>query len=188
MRLACVCVDSGGHFTQQVYNFVRGKRGRRIFAIKGMAGQGRPIVSRPSTANKGKIPLFTVGVDTGKELVVARLKVLEPGSGYCHYPINDRFDEEFFKQLTAEERRIKYIKGRAVPEWHSLRKRNEAFDLSVYCLAARDIVNPHYKARADAIGAKVVSQDIEAQQEESKPNPTPPTKQKPRRKMRLGGF
>lgn len=180
MRIACTAVDSGGHFTQQVYDFVRHKRSRRIFAIKGKAGQGRPLVSRPTTSNKGKIPLYTVGVDTAKEMVVSCLQILETGSGYYHFPLNNKFDEEFFKQLTAEERRIKYIQGRPVPEWHSLRKRNEAFDLSVYCLAARDILNPKYSALVDLY-------KVEKTEPETVKNEPEKTKQ-PRKKIRMGGF
>ncbi|POC58488.1 terminase [Vibrio vulnificus] len=172
MRIACTCIDSGGHFTQQVYAFVKPREGRRIFAIKGKGGVGRPVISRPSTANKGKIKLFTIGVDTAKELVMARLQILEPGSGYCHFPIHPRFDEEFFKQLTAEERRTRYHKGHAVMEWVPIRKRNEAFDLAVYNLAAREILNPNYEALSERL----------------KTEPSEETKSKPRTKIRMRGF
>ncbi|MBY6104898.1 phage terminase large subunit family protein [Ferrimonas balearica] len=171
LRIACTCIDSGGHFTQQVYAFVKPREGRRIFAIKGKGGVGRPIVSRPSTANKGKIKLFSVGVDTAKELTMARLQVLEPGPGYCHWPVVGNFDEEFFKQLTAEERRTRYHKGHAVREWVKTRSRNEAFDLAVYNLAAREILNPNYEALADKVNAE--------------PDAAPP---KRRRRMKMKGF
>ena len=172
LRIACTAIDSGGHFTQQVYAFVKPREGRRIFAIKGKGGVGRPVVSRPSTANKGKIKLFTVGVDTTKELVMARLQVLEPGSGYYHFPVDDKFDEEFFKQLTAEERRTRYHKGFAITEWVKIRKRNEALDLCVYALAAREILNPNYVALADNINDKPTKDD-----------PPPP-----RKKFKMRGF
>jgi len=155
LRIACAVIDSGGHFTQQVYDFVRPREGRRIYAIKGKSGVGQPVVSRPSTSNKGKIKLFSVGVDTVKELVMAQLNLLEPGPGYCHYPVDDRFDEEFFKQLTAEERRTKFHKGYAKQEWVKLRKRNEAFDLTVYNTAARELLNPNYQALAKALAVPV---------------------------------
>lgn len=148
LRISCTAIDSGGHFTQQVYKFVKPREGRRIYAIKGLGGVGKPIISRPSTANKGKIKLFSVGTDTTKEIVMARLNILEPGPGYCHFPINPNYDEEYFKQLTAEERRTTYRKGYAMQEWHKTRKRNEAFDLAVYNTAAKEILNPNYEALA----------------------------------------
>lgn len=170
LRIACTCIDSGGHFTQEVYKFVKTRESRRIFAIKGVGGVGRPIVSRPSTSNKGKIKLFAVGTDTAKELVMARLQVLEPGAGYYHYPVSNQFDEEFFQQLTAEERRTRYHKGYAVLEWVKVRKRNEAFDLEVYNLAAREILNPNYDALAESVTQK------------AEPKP------KTRRRMKMKGF
>ena len=174
LPIACTCIDSGGHFTQEVYKFVKPRESRRIFAIKGVGGVGRPIVSRPSTSNKAKIKLFAVGTDTSKELVMARLQIQEHGSGYYHYPIDSKFDEEFFKQLTAEERRTRYHKGHAVLEWVKVRKRNEAFDLEVYNLAAREILNPNYTALAEHL--KVADDS--------------PSKAKPkaRRRFKMKGF
>lgn len=173
LRIACTVIDSGGHFTQEVYAFVKPREGRRVFAIKGKAGVGLPIVSRPSTSNKGKIKLFSVGTDTTKELVMARLNIQEPGPGYCHYPVSPAFDEEFFKQLTAEERRTDYVKGYAKFHWVKLRQRNEAFDLAVYNTAARELLNPNYQALAEALAV---------------PLETEAPAKKPRRRVKMKGF
>ena len=35
MVIRSSCIDSGGHYTQQVYNYARQRSGRRVFAIKG---------------------------------------------------------------------------------------------------------------------------------------------------------
>ena len=80
IQIRSACIDSGGHYTQAVYNFVRPREGRRVFAIKGMGGESRPIVSRPTRNNIGKIRLFTLGVDSIKELIFSRLKINEAGS------------------------------------------------------------------------------------------------------------
>lgn len=151
LKIACTVIDSGGHFTQQVYQFVKTRERRKIFAIKGKGGAGRPIVSRPSTANKAKIKLFSIGTDTVKELVHAQLNILEEGAGYCHYPISDQYDEEYFKQLTSEERRKTYRKGYASFQWVKVRKRNEAFDLSCYNTAAKFLLNPNYAALSEGM-------------------------------------
>lgn len=84
--IRATCIDSGGHYTQAVYNFVRPREGKRIFAIKGMAGETRPIVSRPTRNNIGKIRLFTLGVDNIKELVFSRLKITEVGARLLSFP------------------------------------------------------------------------------------------------------
>jgi phage terminase large subunit GpA-like protein len=133
------CVDSGGHYTQQVYNYCRTRVGRRIFAIKGVGGEGRPIVGRPSKSNIGKVNLFPVGVDTAKEVVMARLRIKEPGEGYCHFPTGR--SEEYYRMLTSEKRVVKYYKGRPKNEWVKTRTRNEALDCRVYGTAALSILN-----------------------------------------------
>lgn len=148
--IRATCVDSGGHYTQAVYNFVRPREGKRIFAIKGMAGETRPIVSRPTRNNIGKIRLFTLGVDNIKELVFSRLKITEVGAGYCHFP-DDRPDE-YFKQLASSEKIVtKYHKGFPRREFVKTRTRNEALDCRVYSIGAFSILNLNLNAISDKI-------------------------------------
>lgn len=144
MRIACACVDSGGHFTDAVYKFVKGKESRRIYAVKGSSTPGAPLVNRGTRSNKGNVKLFSVGTDTAKELIFARLKIEEFGAGYMHY--SKRFDEEYFKQLTAEKITTKFIRGFPSRVWTKMRARNEALDINVYALAALAILNPNWKA------------------------------------------
>jgi len=136
MAIRAVAVDTGGHHTLKSYAFCRARQGRRIWAIKGRGGMGVPIwPRRPSKNNKGKVPLFIVGVDACKEAVYARLHLEEAGPGYCHFPM--KRDVEYFKQLTAESVVTRYHKGRPIREWKKKDKdRNEALDCRVYALAA----------------------------------------------------
>lgn len=145
--IRCTCIDSGGHYTQAVYNFVRPRESRRIFAIKGVGGEGKAIVGRPSKNNIGKIRLFPVGVDTAKELIYSRLKITNPGPGYCHFPA--RYDDEYFEQLTAEQIVTRFSKGFRKREWKKVRARNEALDLRVYAIAAYALLNTNINALID---------------------------------------
>ena len=163
LNISCVVIDSGGHFTQEVYKFVRPREGRRVYAIKGKSGAGMPIVGRPSRSNLGKVQLFSVGVDTAKEIVMARLKVNEPGAGYVHFPVNGNFDEEYFMQLTAEQCITSFVNGRPVRKWKKTRARNEAFDLAVYNTAALYILNPNFQALA---------RRLQPEEPEQQPEPT----------------
>ena len=141
--LACVAVDSGGHYTEEVYKFCRARLARRVFAVRGGGQQGKPLVSRPTDNNRYRAQIFTLCVDTGKESVYSRLRIDEPGPGYCHFP--DWIDEEYIAQLTAEKAIRKWVKNRGtVREWIKLRERNEALDLEVYCLAALNILGPSF--------------------------------------------
>ena len=139
MRIAMTMIDSGGHHTDEVYRFCKPRYSRRVLAIKGKAGL-REIVSRPSKANRAKVNLFTIGVDRCKDLLFWRLKIKRPGPGYMHF--SDQRDQEYFEQLTAEERREKHVQGRKVSYYHQTRKRNEALDLYVYNIAAVELLNP----------------------------------------------
>jgi phage terminase large subunit GpA-like protein len=115
-----------------------------VFAIKGVGGDGRPLVGRPSKNNIGKVNLFPIGVDTAKHLLFSRFRITEPGAGYCHFP-TDR-DDEYFKQLTAEKIATRYHKGFAKREFVKVRARNEALDVRVYAMAALTLLNANLKA------------------------------------------
>jgi phage terminase large subunit GpA-like protein len=143
LRVSCTCIDSGGHFTNEVYKYCKKRAIKRVFAIMGSSIAGKPIISRPTTSNKLKVKLFTVGTDTAKELIFSRLQLKEFGEGFMHF--NKNFDEEYFKMLTSEKLVITFKKGRPVTIWKPIRPRNESLDYTVYNLAALSILNPNYK-------------------------------------------
>ena len=145
LMISCVCVDSGGHFTTEVYKFCKSREHRRIFAVKGKGGDGTPFIGRVSRNNREKAALFTIGVDQGKQLLISRLKTEFEGAGYCHFPIeSDKgYDEMYFDGLTSERRVIKYYKGRPKVEWIKRPgARNEPLDIRNYATAALEILNP----------------------------------------------
>lgn len=175
LRINCTVIDSGGHYTDAVYRFVAANSGR-IYAIKGVGGPGRPVVGRPSKANKAGITVFPIGVDTAKELVFGRLKIDTPGPGYMHFP--DSLDEEYFLQL-ASEKRVRTVKrGVSTYKWQKTRRRNEAWDLNVYQVAAFDLLNPNLEALAKKLEPK-----------DEAPTPKPDTRRRTRnRRPRRRGF
>ena len=138
LSIQSTCVDSGGHFTNQVYNFTKTRSSRRVHAIKGVGGKDRAMVGRPSRSNVGKVLLYPLGSDTLKDHVYGRLKVAE-GAGSIHFP--KHLDAEYFAQLTSEERVSKLIRGVRRTEWVKKRKRNEAWDCLCYAYAAYSLLN-----------------------------------------------
>ena len=149
LKILSTCIDSGGHFTQEVYKFAKKRISRRIWAIKGRGGSQTPYYSKPSTSNAYKTPLFTLGVDTGKAILYQRLAVEEPGPNYCHFPEDEGrgYTEEYFKGLTSEKMVMTYKKGRAQYVWKVKKgiKRNEPLDIRNYATAALEITNPILK-------------------------------------------
>ena len=141
--ISCTCIDSGGHSTNAVYEFTKPRQARRIFAIKGLSVAGKPIANKPSFVGRNKAVLYGVGTDTAKEAIFARLAA-DPKSTTLHFPSS--LDEEYFKQLTAEKRVTKFIRGRKSLVWKQVRPRNEALDCLVYCFAAIYILNPNWNS------------------------------------------
>lgn len=135
LRISAACVDSGGHHTAQVYAFCTERKGRHVYATKGMAGP-RPVWShKAGKSQKYKAQVWHIGVDTGKDAWYARLRIADFGPGYCHFPI--AYHEDYFDMLTAEQVRTKYSKGHPVREWFCPQgRRNEALDIRVMNLAA----------------------------------------------------
>lgn len=137
-------IDSGGHYTDEVYQFSRKHGVRRFVPIKGHSQSGKPVANFPRKRNDKKVYLTMIGTDTAKEVVTSRLQIFEPGEGYCHYPIREGFDEEYFKHLTNERRETKIVKGRRVVVWNAGGRRNEPFDTHVYNLAAIRVLQQHF--------------------------------------------
>lgn len=157
MIVRATCIDSGGHHTQAVYKYVAPREGKRIYAIKGVGGEGRPIIGKPSKNNIGKIKLFPVGVDTAKLLLFSRFRISEPGPGYCHFPVGR--EDEYFKQLTAEKIATRYHKGFAKREFVKTRTRNEALDVRVYAMSALSLLNVNLTSLAKTMEVKRKAQE-----------------------------
>jgi len=154
-----------------VYAYAKKHTGRRIFAIKGVGGEGKPIVGRPSKSNVGKCPLFPVGVDTTKDLLFARLRIDEYGPGYIHFP--DNLEDEYFKQLTAEKIVTKFTRGYKKRIFKKIRDRNEALDCFVYAMAALAILNVDVNTLADKVKFKHNKAEEPSKQDENKRKGTP---------------
>lgn len=142
LGILAVAVDSGGHHTDEVYQFCRVRRWRNIFAIKGASKPGKPVIAqRPSIVDvtwkgqteRGGAELWFVGTDTAKDWIYNRYP-FESGPGALHFA-ND-LPDEFFAQCVAERKVAKYVRGHKRIEWiKGKAERNEALDLMVYNLA-----------------------------------------------------
>jgi phage terminase large subunit GpA-like protein len=103
----------------------------------------RPLVEdekkrrqRLRVKRKRGIPVEPIGVDGGKALLYARLKLTAAGPGYIHFPQDPAFDDEYFAQLAAEKLVTKYKGYRPIAEWVQMRPRNEALDCLLLALVA----------------------------------------------------
>jgi phage terminase large subunit GpA-like protein len=143
-------VDTGGHFTNEAYDYCRRNAREGVVAIKGSSTRAAPALGKGSKQDvnlkgrtiKGGVTLYMVGTDTLKRTVYARLKISEPGPGFCHFGQNAT--DEYLAGLTSERLMPKMVKGFTVLEWHKHYARNEPLDLEVYCLATLELVKRRY--------------------------------------------
>jgi phage terminase large subunit GpA-like protein len=106
------CIDCGFK-DATVLHFTRDRYNRRVYAVKGRAGESPIWPRKPS--RKNQTPFFMIGVDAAKTALYDRLKIGEVGPGYCHFPIGR--DQEYFEQLTAERKFTRYHNGYPKQEW-----------------------------------------------------------------------
>ena len=140
LRIEATGVDTGGHFTHDVYAYVRRSKARRVIACKGASTPGRVILGKPShqdvnwrgkTIKKG-VALYLVGADTAKHHIYGRLNDdtdKDPSERRVHF--SAEHDQAFFDQQVSEvfnprKNRWEIKKG----------KRNEVLDTHVLATAA----------------------------------------------------
>ncbi len=131
---AC-CVDSG-YQTAVVTRFCGERYSRKVWAVKGRSGP-HPVWPKRVNRQRGQYPPpFIVGVDSAKENVYARLKLIDPGPGFCHF--STEWDKDRFEQLTAEVRIPDYTGPAPKFVWRKkvAGSRNEALDCRTYAYAA----------------------------------------------------
>lgn len=152
LKISITFIDSGGHYTQDVYLNCRERFNKKVFAIKGRGGDGVPYTSPPKKTNivirgqyLGQCWLYTLGVDSGKQSIMDSLKVKKPGPRYYHFPNNPNlgYGAAYFAGLISE--RLAYKPGRKSPwVWEKIpgHERNEALDCRNYALAAFKALSP----------------------------------------------
>lgn len=140
MKVKFTTCDSGGQIgvTDRAYDFYRwlreqGENGRFIL----VKGDNKPTAPRTrisfpdaqkkdnKSAARGDIPLLMLNPNMLKDTLNGRLDVIEPGRGMYRYP--KWLPDFWYAEMCAE---VRTDKG-----WENKQKlRNEAWDLSYYCL------------------------------------------------------
>jgi phage terminase large subunit GpA-like protein len=140
MGIYATVIDYGGARSKYVAGYCKPRWKKKIFMIKGSSSHTAPIVSyRGAGKNKYNTQFFSLNVHDLKTLVYDGLENEERGAGYYHFPKNEKYDNEYFKQLLAEEKK----KGKWVKKYRGIR--NEALDLKVYQLGLLEILADEYK-------------------------------------------
>lgn len=164
LKVGITVIDtSDGNTSKWVCDYIRPRQSQRVYGIKGSNKLAGPIIDRrPSFKNKGKIALFFVGTDTAKSTIYANLQLESAGPGYMHYHYG--YDDEYFKQLTAETVITKLHKGYAKREWIKTRPRNEALDIRAYALAALELLKTFNGFNLNRLAAEMEAKGKVAQE------------------------
>lgn len=138
LQVLLTVVDSGGEdgVTANAYAWFRAMRQAklhdRVMLVKGSSTKMQGMIRQTMVGNrsgkeKGDVPLYILNSDVLKDTVHAGLRRSTPGPGYLHIPgwVNKAFLDELFHSEVREKS----------GKWAQVRKRNEAFDLSVYVRA-----------------------------------------------------
>ena len=143
MRILASFMDSGGHFTQEVYSECARRQAKRLFAVKGEGGD-KPYVRLMKKDNgKDNATRFIIGVDSGKEAIMYATTVTEPGKRYMHFPRDYTcgYDIEYFRGLISEKMVLHRRMGQTVVSWEKTYDRNEPLDCRNYARAAYKYFN-----------------------------------------------
>jgi phage terminase large subunit GpA-like protein len=151
LQIRRMCIDSG-YATQSVYGWARKHSKAIVSVVKGASGTSGPPVAEASAVDintsgkklKRGIGVHSVNVFILKAELYRWLKQDPPTDeglalgekhpeGFFHYY---QKEEEYFKQLTAEQLMTRVLKGYPKTEWHKTRDRNEALDTWIYARAA----------------------------------------------------
>jgi len=170
MQIRLVGIDSG-YLPDEVYKFSRAQGIRWVIPTKGASDRGKPIQTFPRRPDQRKrVYLTLIGTDTAKEIIYQRyqqtLDAETPGPGYCHFPIREGYDEQYFAQATAEEKIKKYSHGVAYYDWDARKRRNEVLDAKVGNLAMIRILQLH-------MGVKLMAREVQKPTQQMPP-PRPP--------------
>lgn len=167
LGIEAVGLDTGGHYTHQVYAYVRDRSparrivsggaiwAQKVFALKGVERAGMPVKGRASAVDvnyRGRLVqrgvlLWMVGTNTAKDWWYARLRHERLGPGYVHIPAD--VSEDWCAQMTAESRvQSRTARGVRMVWKNPPGRRNEAWDCAVYALFAAHAVGLHQYSAA----------------------------------------
>lgn len=153
LKVVRTFIDSGGHYTSDVYNYCQKNFHKQRFAIKGRGGPGIPLIYKIAKANNAKAPLILLGVDDGKQQIMDRLSIDSPGPLYFHFPqdegikelSNRGYDDLYFKGIISEHKKVYKRNGVLREVWETTKNvRNEPLDLRNYNLACMKSLQPDW--------------------------------------------
>lgn len=162
LKVVAGAIDTGGHYTHEVYQYVRSRSHKNLIAIRGSPQRNKPIIMKPTLQDinyRGKIMkkgvrLYSLGTDTIKTLIHGRLKIVPdpqknpdvnaPLPRRIHFSAD--LTEDYFRGLQSEKKVLKMKRGQEIFVWEKISSsiRNEPLDCFVYAIAVREFFAKRY--------------------------------------------
>lgn len=157
IKISAYGIDSGGHNTQDVYNYGAARMHQQCVITKGSSRPNRPIIaSRPSnqdvdwggSVRQGAAELWLIGTDVAKDWLFFRIE-LPDGPGAMHW--SKAMPAEWYEQMCAESLVHVTRSGVHMRVWRKRNQhaRNEAIDITVGNLALAHKLRLHTWSAAD---------------------------------------
>jgi phage terminase large subunit GpA-like protein len=175
MRVQRLAVDAG-YNTNTVYQWVRRQAANRVIAVDGRDTY-QMIIGQPKAVEfneRGRrecrgVKLWPVGTSLARTVLYGWLKQARTGEeksfGWCHFPA---YNDEYFRQLTAEEIVPRLVKGYRKLHWEKVYNRNEALGCRVYASSAAALEGvdrwseEQWREQEAALGIPIKSMDMAA--------------------------
>lgn len=162
-----------------MYDFVKPRQRRKVFAVKGHKGKGRPVLVRPPKAKDKAVHLFIVGVDVAKNRIFSRLRIKPPAPGgtakpgYMHLCIEQENGAggAYLKQFANEVAVPRKLPTGEIVTVYQRRAPNEAVDLEVYAFTALHILGDGIRLNSGALADQLAANARRIRPPQPGPNP-----------------
>lgn len=174
------CAIDAQFLTDTVFDFVRGKETRGVYAVHGSDSRLKDPMTRLRRPNRQRVKPWTVDSTHFKTILLRRLAMTSSsehfgGPGFMHFCTG--LDAEYFAQLKSEQR-TKVRSGRRF-RWviKQVRDRNEAIDLEYLNIVALHALPSAVRDRLADL-ARELALPVDTEPDDS----GPPTKQSSKRR------
>jgi phage terminase large subunit GpA-like protein len=144
LSITCIAIDIR-HKTKRVTEFIKTCGLPRVYGVYGASNVTKQVhLVAPHHNKHYHTWTYSVNTTQAKDMIFARMKIVEPGPRYMHW--HEGYEKDYFDGLTAEEKKTRFSHGFPEAYYEKIRARNEPLDLRVYLLAALDILKPNIEA------------------------------------------
>lgn len=148
LRVAVACIDTQGHHTKTVHEFLKSNENLKSTKFIGINGNGYADYEISDKVGSSKdirgSKFYSIGTNVLKHQVYNAIRNYDRDRGAFRIAENANLPKDYAKQLTAEKMEIRRLKGvDKVVFTNDHKRRNEALDTLVYCHAGKAYIKQH---------------------------------------------